>query len=126
MSVRFCKTCQVDHPYDEFKCNKHGVPNTHHCSKSVNKRRTRKGDLQKDYNLKQKYGISLEDFNLMKQSQNNSCKICRKDKPLIVDHCHETGKIRGLLCSRCNSSIGLVDENIETLESAIEYLKSSK
>ena len=58
-------------------------------------------------NLKQKYGLSLEDYNKLFQKQRGRCALCFKPpilgyKPLAVDHCHETGRIRGLLCNECN------------------------
>lgn len=63
--------------------------------------------------LKHKYGITLETFNKMLETQGGVCFICGKgnqgkliNAPLSVDHCHETGKIRGLLCSPCNSRLG--------------------
>ena len=58
--------------------------------------------------------------------QNNKCWICRKefenDKCAYVDHCHQTKKIRGLLCHSCNSGLGYFKDNIENLKQAIEYL----
>ena len=50
------------------------------------------------------------------------CVICGADGPLVVDHCHITGVIRGLLCSRCNSVIGMVEENVAILRKMIDYL----
>lgn len=78
--------------------------------------------------LKRKFNITLEDYNQLSEAQNNLCKICNKpelstrNKVLCVDHCHKTGKIRGLLCSTCNRAIGLLGENKENLLKAIKYL----
>ena len=83
------------------------------------------------------FGITLQDYNSLLEDQKYVCKICkcpetartlRKDrhvKYLAVDHCHSTGKIRGLLCQRCNSILGLSKDSITTLEAAINYLKET-
>jgi len=64
----------------------------------------------------------------MLEEQNNLCKICGKDKSLFkrrfsVDHCHKTGRNRGLLCLKCNMGLGAYDEDIDTMHKAIEYLR---
>jgi ribosomal protein L34E len=75
--------------------------------------------------LKSRYGISVEQYNKMLESQDNKCAICGDECPtgrsLAVDHDHDTGRVRGLLCSRCNIGIGQL-KNIANLAKAIEYL----
>lgn len=82
--------------------------------------------------LKHKYGISLEEYNDLLVFQSGTCAICNKKeilkkrnsdetRPLAVDHCHETGKIRGLLCSACNSGIGYLRESPKLLKRAAGY-----
>lgn len=53
------------------------------------------------------------------------CEICFSYDNLVVDHCHETGVVRGVLCSSCNTAIGLMGENIDRLAAAIEYVKQA-
>jgi hypothetical protein len=82
-------------------------------------------------NLKSKYGISLDQYNKMAQEQNSICAICskpeeNKNKSLSVDHNHISGKIRGLLCSKCNKMLGLVNDSPELLNIAIKYLLKSE
>jgi hypothetical protein len=72
--------------------------------------------------LKRKYGIELKDYKELCKQQKFKCQICREFKTLCVDHCHHTGKIRGLLCRTCNSGIGLLKDNPAFLSNAIEYL----
>lgn len=77
--------------------------------------------------LKIKYGLTIEQYNAMFESQNGQCKICGKkfDNKMgsgNVDHCHKTGKVRGLLCNGCNVGLGFFKDNIENLKSAAEYL----
>lgn len=73
------------------------------------------------------HGITLEQYNQMFVNQNGICLICKKydkaGKRLVVDHNHESGTIRGLLCDSCNKGLGNFKENLESLAEAIKYLK---
>jgi hypothetical protein len=86
----------------------------------------------KQRHLKQKYGISITDYNLLIQKQNYQCATCGtheqncKRKVLCVDHCHKTGVIRGLLCHNCNVSLGLLKDNIDIINNLINYLKKER
>ena len=64
----------------------------------------------------------------MQLEQDNRCAICgaMPKKPLFVDHCHVTGKVRGLLCVSCNTALGLLKDSITALEQAIKYLLKSR
>jgi hypothetical protein len=84
-----------------------------------------------DKDLQRKYGISLLDYSQMFMAQNGKCAICHNEsggtrngeqKALAVDHCHKTGKVRGLLCEACNQAIGKFREDKTILLSAIDYL----
>lgn len=97
------------------------------------KTRRRHSDLRRISN----FGISPQEYNLMLQKQNNKCAICGQHekvflsktneiKPLSIDHCHVSGKNRGLLCSKCNIGLGNFQDNINFLVKAIEYLKAHK
>lgn len=79
-------------------------------------------------NLKKRYGITLDEYSTMLAAQNYRCAICRTDEPkhkgfFVVDHCHTTGRIRGLLCQRCNYVVGLAGDDPELFRMAFEYLK---
>ena len=97
--------------------------------REYNKRwRTNNPDSYKNVVLKQKYGITLEQYQNLLDKQQNRCAICKIDKNLTrkrfcVDHCHITGTVRGLLCTPCNTLLGRSKDNIELLTSAISYLK---
>jgi len=74
--------------------------------------------------LKFRYGISLREYELRLALQNGACAICRK-KPkglLCVDHCHLTGKVRGLLCSKCNSALGFYGDDPKLAQAGADYL----
>ena len=89
-----------------------------------NYRATHKAE-HREYILKRTYGISLVDYKFLLDKQEGRCAICR-EKPgkrkLSVDHDHVTGNVRGLLCSKCNSFIGLANDEINKLNNAIRYL----
>lgn len=70
-----------------------------------------------------KYGLTVEQYETMKLEQDSKCSICSQEKPLVVDHCHATGKVRSLLCSTCNSAIGLFSDSTATVLSAAMYLE---
>jgi hypothetical protein len=79
------------------------------------------------YELKKRFNLTLEDYDLLLSTQHNRCKICElhvSDLPnsLAVDHCHQTGKIRGLLCTNCNLGLGNFRDNKNYLAAAIAYM----
>jgi hypothetical protein len=77
----------------------------------------------KEKNLKARYGITLQEFNELKESQNNRCAICCKPlNPAHVDHDHSSSLIRGLLCNGCNVGLGMFKEKVYYLLSAVDYL----
>jgi hypothetical protein len=97
-------------------------------------------DGEKYYNRRRereyqrRYGMSLEDYNNMLAAQHGVCAICKQvetskgargTKPLFVDHCHVTGKVRKLLCDNCNQVIGRAKDSIDILQGAIKYLKEN-
>lgn len=87
--------------------------------------RTREADRRAD--LRRHYGIEVEDYERMLAEQGGVCAICQQGcssgRRLAVDHDHETGVVRGLLCARCNAGIGQLREDPETLRAAIVYLE---
>lgn len=79
---------------------------------------------RKNTALKHNYGITLEDYEIMFKNQEGKCFICNVLKEVLhVDHCHETDKVRGLLCGNCNKALGLLKDNISVLNKAIDYLR---
>lgn len=90
-----------------------------------------KRDKYRDWGncIKRKYGLSITSYELMLKEQNNACAICTipftdksKYRASNIDHDHVTGKVRGLLCSRCNVGIGYYDNNNDILEKSLHYL----
>jgi hypothetical protein len=90
------------------------------------KSQTKEYDLES--HMKRSYGLTFKDYETMLFNQNGVCAICSKEPPnthkkrLNVDHCHTTGKVRGLLCDACNRAIGLLKDSPDLLNKAISYL----
>jgi hypothetical protein len=68
------------------------------------------------------YGLSEEDFNKAFEESNGACGMCGRHEDLVIDHCHRTGKFRGLICRLCNGILGRFKDNTDLLQRAIEYL----
>ena len=79
------------------------------------------------YQLKRKYDMTLEEYDRMIELQCGCCAVCggRPDKPLVVDHDHDTGAIRGLLCGYCNRMLGMACDEPATLRAAAEYIEAA-
>lgn len=133
-----CNLCKI-----EFKPN---CPGRKYCagcsiiqkreSHRISMNKYRKNNLKKsriqsaDWKLRTDFGITYDDYLEMSKKQGGKCAICETQpmggrgvlRKLAVDHCHETGKIRALLCSDCNTGIGLFKESQKILESAVKYI----
>ena len=92
-------------------------------SSSKTYRKNSTPEKRKNHKLKHRYGISLEDYKVMHLKQKGLCKICNSESKLHVDHDHKTGRIRGLLCFKCNNALGNINDDIKILEKMINYLK---
>lgn len=80
--------------------------------------------------IKRTYGLNIDFFEAMRLGQNGVCAICglrpKRGSHLVIDHCHNTGVVRGLLCGKCNTGLGQFDEDLDLLASAASYLINSK
>lgn len=90
--------------------------------------------VRTDSYLKRTYGITGDDYHVMYSNQSGRCAICEgegftldpKHKlRLVVDHCHATGKVRGLLCHNCNRALGLLKDDTKRFKTAIAYLEGA-
>ena len=141
---RKCNRCGFFKTWHHFAVNSKGL-NGHKsiCKECSNKsqreltKRRREEDPEKwsryrrEKGLKSKYGLSLEDFDRLLKEQDYQCKICGKQDNAIgdhmyVDHCHATGKVRGLLCSHCNSGLGMFNDCTYLLSKAIKYIEENE
>ena len=96
------------------------------CSRQQMLKRSKKAKWSR---IRKIYGLEEHECVKMMADQNGKCAICLvvlTDKNSHIDHCHDSGKVRGFLCGRCNQGIGLFDESEELLLSAINYIRSNK
>lgn len=114
-----CKVCKSDMYKDWEKRNPEKRRELH--DRYYSKRRW--------YLLKSKYGITKKQYEELLEKQNYKCAICKSDDAnhnrgsnMLVDHCHKSMKIRGLLCHNCNSTLGLLKDNVDVLQNMINYL----
>lgn len=152
MTTKVCTRCETEKPLEAFRLirtNKNGtILHCAQCMECKNKysreryqsfsseKRTEiyqkkvEGTTfedRKDDRLSRRYGISLDDFSRMLEEQNNSCWICEIEFPatrsIKVDHCHDSGNVRGLLCHLCNTGLGSFQDQTVRLNRAVEYLR---
>lgn len=136
MNTKICSSCFEEKPLEAFYNHGESGRKRHNCIpchiRLTNERKKKKANeyLEKDRfsALKRNYGLSVTDYNNMLLSQGGSCPICERhqkelDKPLVVDHDHNTGKVRKLLCNNCNVAIGLIEDNVRIANSLVQYLE---
>ena len=131
-----CKKCNICHKilpltrFSKSSIKKSGYRGDCKSCQQITKRKWSNTNYHRDYEKNRKlistYGITLKDFRQKLECQEYKCEICKctiaDDKHTHVDHCHTTGKVRGLLCSKCNHAMGLVNENTTTLHNMINYI----
>lgn len=132
--MKTCSGCKLEQPYALFfkspthKDGYHGVCRA--CRYAQRKARGRREtpEQHRKWSLKSAYGMTLDEYAGMVAAQGGSCQICQEPPGesskwiLHVDHCHATGRIRGLLCSPCNIAIGLLKDSPLVIERAKQYL----
>ena len=135
--MKICNLCNKEKQIEDFvKRSNRASGRQPYCKDCHNKKTRDKYDskVMKDYDLMRAYGLNLKQYEELFLQQNGCCKICKKHiselnnkhkKSLCVDHCHKTNKIRGLLCDKCNRGIGLLNDDIDILKNAVEYLQSN-
>ena len=111
-----CVECHKEYQLNSYHEHKHKRPYNY--------------EIARDSKLKRTYGISYQEYLTMLEAQGGCCAICGtsdtgKRKAFAVDHNHETGAIRGLLCSNCNTGIGNLRDDVGLLERAIDYLRNT-
>jgi hypothetical protein len=140
--MKICNKCGVDKPNKDFGVNRAFPDLLHRICKicliqqrkearllkpEVYKAQWRRnkysgGKFSEDRRLLSSYGINSEMKNTYANIINNKCEICADELPLVVDHNHQTGEFRGLLCSKCNRGLGHFNDNKELLQSALAYI----
>ena len=136
--VKTCKDCGETKPLDEFPDRKRmkDGKNTY-CRPCCTARRTawRKANPEKEtehsrrYQLKRNYGMTLEQWDEMFEAQGGCCAVCGTDEPggkgtFHVDHCHDSGEVRALLCNGCNVALGMMDDDPERIRALADYAEA--
>lgn len=139
-----CSKCRVVKPLDEFGAELRrpdGVRcHCKACGAQLSRRHRETSDTYRQWvrranrprKLLSKYGLTPDEYDRLLAAQGGSCAICRADSPggkhddhFHVDHDHETGKVRGLLCNKCNVALGVFGDNLGGIERVVEYLRRS-
>jgi len=132
---KVCSKCRVLKDFSEFtKDLNHWTGKSYWCKecKNASIRKHRESNPELFYEsmrysqAKIRYGIEKEDYLQLLESQNHLCAICSESldmgRQTHIDHCHDTGRIRGILCGSCNKGIGMLRDSPTILRSAADYL----
>lgn len=131
MSFKRCSDCGEVKPFDEFPNNKGKKDGKRtHCKSCHNARNAAWRDAnpekeaasQRRRNLRNKYGLTVEQWDEMYERQGGKCFICENEEATHVDHDHSTGDVRALLCHGCNAAIGLFKEDPDAMIAGAMYI----
>lgn len=144
--LKACRKCGVTKPLVEFSLSRKATATSNAVYRSDCKACCSARAMQwfkdnpgratankRKFNLAKNYGLTVEEYNAMLRRQGGVCAVCGRGEPaehgrtgkqfrLAVDHCHETGAVRGLLCQKCNRAIGLFGDDPILIRKAISYL----
>lgn len=128
-----CSICRERLPREAFWKDRSTKSGHSVRCKECSKRYQMSRDQRRHYNLAYKYGITVERFDEMYHEQGGKCAICSetldleaKHEGAAVDHCHSTGRVRGILCAQCNRGLGMFLDDESYLLAAIEYLRKNR
>jgi hypothetical protein len=93
--------------------------------RAIRESRQRLHGAARHSHLRHRYGIGADEVGALIESQGNRCPICGRAAPSHVDHDHETGRVRGILCFNCNGGLGQFGDDIDRLAAAIAYLDTA-
>lgn len=118
-----CKACGNEHEQSSREIQKNQAP----MSCSQYRPHNKMFEDRRDGIIRRQYGITLAEYDQMLRDQDYKCAICGNEdevegRRLAIDHCHDSGKVRGLLCGKCNRGLGLFYDNKNLLTNAISYL----
>lgn len=142
---KVCGTCKTEKSVEEFNWKKkdlyrnsvcrscHSVYRKQHYKDNKQKYidKARKWERENKDRVKAnvrayratKYGISLKEYEVLLKKCNGLCMICIKNEATCIDHCHESGEVRGLLCRPCNLALGFFRDNLSSIKNATKYLE---
>lgn len=128
--MKICRECNQEKSFSDFNkhpMGQHGLnPRCKDCRAIYNRSRYLiKGPVKEPWEktIKYKYGLNKNDYEKILSAQKSLCAICGRKEKLVIDHCHKTGKFRGLLCSTCNQGLGKLGDSVQGLKKALKYLQ---
>jgi hypothetical protein len=127
--MKRCPDCGKWKPLDEFPRNKNTKDGRHSYCKPCHNARGKETYERlyggtRHYHLRRRYGIGADEFDALVERQGGVCAICGRPDPEHVDHDHETGAVRGILCFNCNGGLGQFRDSIDSLLTAASYLEA--
>ena len=128
--MKKCSYCKTEKPFIEFNLDRNTKTGYSYsckqCRSAHGKRYVKNNPNAVKATHLRKYGLTFDEYNTRLSEQNSKCDICKEDldlgKHTCVDHCHTTGKTRGILCRKCNTVLGQAKDSTDILKSAILYL----
>jgi len=149
--MKVCSQCNIEKSLTHFRKQKRSRPKNEEwyeyinpmcrdCENVKNRQRYYDGgkdrwaESRKKWNVKYSYGLTGEQLDKIYELQDGKCKICNTTLVMVgsnqndvvcVDHCHDSNKVRGLLCRQCNAGLGQFKDDLNLLQRAIDYLKKS-
>ena len=135
--IKTCKLCLEEKStddfysfYDKWSNKKYVGARCKPCHQQYKRDSATTARNRKAEKLQLRYGLTFEQWEQMRENENFSCMICginedEMGRKLDVDHCHSSGKVRGLLCNPCNNMLGHARDNVAILETAAKYLKEN-
>ena len=126
VGIKWCRDCQEIKPLEEFVVSERAGGRGTYCKPCHkargNESRQRLHGRSREYHLRRRYGIGTKAFEEMLAAQDYTCLICGRPDPEHVDHSHETGKVRGILCFNCNQGLGNFRDDMGIRVRAANYL----
>lgn len=150
--IKLCRKCQTKKPLEDFGISNKSTDGRRYSCRECENRQIRENYVKdpssrrsssanyyykkesregrRERMLMKNYNLTLEDYDSLLEAQDYKCAICRyeagkRGRPLLaVDHCHDTGKVRGLLCDPCNRAIGMLLHDPVVIQNALNYIQS--
>ena len=127
--MKTCNFCEVELTDENWQASyqKRWYYLCKDCDKQRQRERAAASPKRRFY---KRYGLDLQQYTSLVERSGGVCEICSSPqtngKELCIDHCHETGRVRGLLCTKCNMALGLFNDNVGLLDKAKEYLNEDR